>query len=209
MSSGVDNVSVTHCTMVNPIQGVTSWAGSYWEISHNVITDLRTALLSSNSNAGAGGVGIIIGARTDAQVSSNNVLSHNTISGTFHVVPCEDGNHVGAGISLFGDLLLSEDGTIANNRVVKNKISLVSDCVLPFVPAHGIALDQNGPGAIIDNAIGFNDLRGTVSQNEQCEVFQIYLSPLGLDNPMNDISRNLGNNRGHGLHPSVFGPGGN
>ncbi len=53
----------------------------------------------------------------------------------------------------------------------------------------------------MNNAIGFNDLRGTVSQ--------IALSPTGLDNPVSDISRNLGNNCGQGLHPSVFGPGGN
>ncbi len=52
---------------------------------------------------------------------------------------------------------------------------------------------------IFDNAIGFNDFRGT--------ALQIYLTPEELEDH-NDISRNLGNNRGHGPHPSVFGPGG-
>jgi hypothetical protein len=52
---------------------------------------------------------------------------------------------------------------------------------------------------IFDNAIGFNDFRGM--------ELQIYLTPEDLGN-YNDISRNLGDNRGHGLHPSVFGPGG-
>ena len=52
---------------------------------------------------------------------------------------------------------------------------------------------------IHDNAIGFNDFRGM--------ELQIYLTPEELGD-CNDISRNLGDNRGHGLHPSLFGPGG-
>jgi hypothetical protein len=51
-----------------------------------------------------------------------------------------------------------------------------------------------------DNSIGFNDWRDT--------AIQIALTPENLDE-YNDISRNLGNNRGHGAHPSLFGPGGN
>jgi len=47
--------------------------------------------------------------------------------------------------------------------------------------------------------IGFNDFRGT--------ALQITLTPEELDNH-NDISRNLGDNRGHGLHPSLFSPDG-
>jgi hypothetical protein len=53
---------------------------------------------------------------------------------------------------------------------------------------------------VFDNVIGFNDLRGT--------VIQIAFTPVELDT-VNKISRNLGDNRGHGLHPSAFGPGGN
>jgi hypothetical protein len=188
-----DDVSVTHCTMDSPVQGVTSWAGSYWEISHNVITDLRS------TNGGA--FGIVI-ADQFGKTASNNVLSHNTISGTFHVTPYEDGNHVGAGIALFADSDITE-ALVTNNRVVKNKISLVSNCVIPFVPAHGIALDENSLGAIVDNAIGVNDPRGTVFS-------QIILDPGELGNS-NNIDRNLGDNRApsNGLHPNVFGPGGN
>lgn len=60
------------------------------------------------------------------------------------------------------------------------------------------APDDPYVNVVFDNAIGFNDLRGTVTQ--------IALTPDNLDES-NAISRNLGNNRGHGLHPSVFGPG--
>jgi hypothetical protein len=52
-----------------------------------------------------------------------------------------------------------------------------------------------GPLTIFDNSIGFNDFRGT--------TIQIALTPINLDE-YNDISRNLGDNRGQGLHPSVF-----
>jgi len=49
-------------------------------------------------------------------------------------------------------------------------------------------------------AVGFNDFRGT--------LLQIDLTPDNLD-AYNDFSKNFGDNRGHGLHPSTFGPGGN
>ena len=54
-------------------------------------------------------------------------------------------------------------------------------------------------GVVKGNSIGFNDFRGTVSQ--------ILVSPPELEDD-NEIDRNLGDNRGHGLHPSTFGPGG-
>jgi hypothetical protein len=60
---------------------------------------------------------------------------------------------------------------------------------------------RNDPNQVViqNNAIGFNDFRGT--------TIQIALTPSNLDE-VNSLSRNLGANRGHGLHPSGFGPGG-
>jgi hypothetical protein len=72
-SRGADNVTVTQCTMVNPIQGVTNWAGNGWEISHNVITDLRSA--------NGGGIAIIVADHLGGTVT-DNIVSHNKISGT-------------------------------------------------------------------------------------------------------------------------------
>ena len=93
---------------------------------------------------------------------------------------------------------------ISQNRVVKNKVSMSSD-TSGVVDIVAIELtdtrdDPELDPVIFDNSIGFNDLRGTATQ--------IDLTPEELDE-CNDISRNLGENRGHGLHPSVFGPGGN
>ncbi|MCK7483384.1 MAG: hypothetical protein M0C28_44860 [Candidatus Moduliflexus flocculans] len=48
---------------------------------------------------------------------------------------------------------------------------------------------------VFDNAIGFNDFRGSPNQ--------IALTPWDLD-AYNSISRNPGETRGHGLHPKVF-----
>ena len=95
---------------------------------------------------------------------------------------------------------------LAYNRVVKNKVTLLSDTP-GTVDVVAIELTDTrddvtaSPYPVIyNNALGFNDLRGT--------ALQIALTPLDLENH-NNISRNLGENRGHGLHPSVFGPGGN
>ena len=53
MSRGANGVTVTHCQMSNPIQGISNWNGSAWTISHNQIRDLQAA--------NGGGIGILIG----------------------------------------------------------------------------------------------------------------------------------------------------
>ena len=203
-SRGADDVTVTQCTMVNPIQGITNWGGNAWEISHNVITDLRSA--------NGGGIGILVGVPRVLQGTvSDNIVSHNKISGILHVSSCDAGGYSGTGIVLFADFRYGALGPkeVMKTRVVKNKISLVSDNP-DVVDVVAIELTEHGtieagwpatppdPHAIYDNVVGFNDLRDT--------EWQIALSPENLDE-INDISRNLGDNRGHGLHPSVFGAG--
>jgi len=203
-SRGASNVTVTQCSMTNPIQGVSNWSGSEWEISHNVITDLRTA--------NGGGIGIIIAERLGGTVS-DNVVSHNKIAGTLHVWEFDGGGYAGSGIVLFADFRSGQPGavSITGNRVVKNKVSLVSDTPA-VVEVVAFELTEHGdiaagwpalppdPSVICSNVIGFNDWRGT--------AMQVAYSPEDLES-CNDISRNLGDNRGHGLQPSVFGPGGN
>jgi len=198
-SRGANNVTVEHCTLLNPIQGISNWVGSRWQISHNEIIDLRTA--------GGGGIGILIADWTAIPEGVNdNLVSHNKITGTLHVYPGDGGGYNGSGIVLYADFRWNAPGAeeIADNRVVKNKISLTSDNPgLVDVVAIELTDSRDDPSyscVIFDNAIGFNDLRGT--------ELQIVLTPEKLGD-CNDISRNLGDNRGHGLHPSVFGPGGN
>jgi hypothetical protein len=195
--AAVDDVTVTHCRFNNAIQAVSNWRGSGWEISHNTITDLRTRC--------GGGIGILV-ADFSGGVVTDNVVSHNTVSGTLHVSQGDCGGYQGSGVVLYADFRGGGAGAyeIKDNRVVKNKVSLVSDNPsLVDVVAFELTDTRNdatkGCKVIHDNAIGFNDFRGTASQ--------IALTPGNLDT-CNDISRNLGNNRGHGLHPSLFGPGG-
>jgi hypothetical protein len=57
--------------------------------------------------------------------------------------------------------------------------------------------DNPSSPVITSNKVMFNELRNT--------ALQIDLSPDNLDQ-CNAISRNLGENRGHGLHPNVFAP---
>jgi len=198
--AAVNNVIVTHCRFDNAIQAVSNWRGSGWEISHNTITDLRTR--------NGGGIGILIADYAGGTVS-DNVVAHNKISGTLHVHPNDGGGYNGSGIVLYADFRWGWAGAeeISYNRVVKNKVSLVSDNPI-VVDVAAFELTESyypnshpGLGSIVitDNSIGFNDFRGT--------ALQIALTPGELET-YNDISRNLGDNRGHGLHPSVFGPGG-
>lgn len=193
--AAVNNVTVEHCTFINTVQGISNWRGSGWTISHNTITDLRTRC--------GGGIAILIGDfyATAAGVN-NNVVSHNKISGTLHVAPGDCGGYNGTGIVLYADFRWGSPGAkeIANNYIVRNNIALASDnpSVVDVAAVELTDTRDNSQYCVIhDNAIGFNDFRGT--------ALQIALTPTSLAN-CNEISRNLGNNRGHGLHPSTFKP---
>jgi hypothetical protein len=208
-AAAVDNITIDHCTFTNAVQAISNWGGSGWQISHNVISDLRTSF--------GGGTGIMIADYTGG-IITGNVISHNKISGTLHVDPHDSGGYTSSGIMLFADFRWYGAGAerMSDNRVVKNKVGLVLDD--PRQPGTGDPIDLvalqliqlGGPPpkyppapawpVIFDNSIGFNDWRRTDSQ--------VAYTPDTLEQE-NDISRNLGDNRGKGLHPSVFGPGGN
>jgi len=190
--AAVNDVTVDHCAFKNAIQAVSNWRGSGWVISHNDITDLRTR--------DGGGIGILIGDYAGGVVH-DNLVSHNKILGTLHVSSTDGGGYSGTGIVLYADFRWGAAGAsaIQNNRVVKNKIGLASDNPsLVEVVAIELTDTRDDPliiPVLFDNAIGFNDLRET--------LLQISLSPLNLDQ-YNAISKNLGENRGHGLHPKAF-----
>jgi len=196
--AAVDNVTVDHCTFNNTIQAVSNWCGNSWQISHNVINDLRTR--------NGGGIGIMIADFSGGTVS-DNVVSHNKIYGILHVDPEDGGGYCGTGIVIYADFRWGRLGAeaISFNRVVKNKVNLVSDTPdVVDVWACELSDTRDDPAAdpfpvIFDNAIGFNDFRGSTNQ--------IALTPVELED-YNLISRNLGDDRGHGLHPGAFGPGG-
>ena len=193
---GAHDVTIEHNVMVNSLQAITNWGGSGWLIQHNKIEDLLAL--------GGGGAGIVIADSSGGTVKEN-VVSHNEITGVLHVTDRDCGGDNGSGILLFANFSGGGAGALAmtDNRVVKNKVRLVSDdpsCV--DVAAIELALAWDNTGAepfpvIFDNVIAFNDLRGT--------VLEFALTPVELWDE-NDISRNLGDNRGHGPHPSVFGP---
>ena len=188
---GVNNVTVSHNRFLNANQAVTNWGGSGWDISHNEIVDLQTDC--------GGGIGILIG---DWQATPSgvvdNLVAHNRISGTLYVAPGDCGDYAGAGIVIYADFRWGAPGAVAlaYNRVTKNRVAIVSDNPgLVDINAFEMTDTRHVPGVVFENAVGFNDFRGTASQ--------IDLSPPELAG-VNLLSRNLGENRGHGLHPSVF-----
>ncbi len=195
--AAVDDVTVDHCTFLGAVQGISNWRGSGWTISHNDIIDLKTR--------NGGGIGILI-ADYKGGVVQDNVVSHNKISGTLYAggwyddPTKENGGYNGSGIVIYADFRWGWAGAseIKNNKVVHNKVSLTSDTPsLVNVAAFELTDTRNDSdlNVIFDNAISFNDFRST--------EIQIDLTPENLDN-FNIISRNLGDNRGHGKHPSLF-----
>lgn len=188
----VDDVTIAHNTLVNPVQGITNWLGSRWTITQNDVVDLRTRC--------GGGIAILVGDYSGSVVS-DNVVSHNRISGTIHVSPTDCGGYSATGIVMYADFRWGAAGSlsITNNQIIGNDVSLVSDtpAVVDVVAIELSEAEDPDPltHVIHGNAVGFNDLRGT--------ELQIALTPADADT-VNDISRNLGENRGHGLHPSAF-----
>jgi hypothetical protein len=196
----VDDVTVTQNTFLDNVQAVSNWRGNGWEISHNKIEDLHTRC--------GGGIGILVGDFSGGTVS-DNVVSHNTITGNITFPPPDCGGYSGTGIVLYADFRWGALGAtaISYNRVVKNKIAVVLNNLSAATDVGAIAFELTDTrdnsslaDVIVNNAIRFNDFRGSTTQ--------IALTPSDLDE-VNDLSRNFGDNRGHGLHPSLFGPGGN
>lgn len=191
----VHHVTVAHNTIENPIQGISNWLGSGWEITQNDIVDLRSRC--------GGGIGILVGEYLAGTVT-DNVVSHNRISGTLHVSPTDCGGYTGTGIVVYADYRFGRAGAshVAYNQIVKNTIDLVSDTPSVVDVVAMELTEANDPNplqhVVHDNGIGFNDFRGT--------ALQLALSPPALDVPTNAISRNLGQNRGHGLPPAAFDP---
>ncbi len=209
-SRDTDDVTVDHCTFTSPMQGITNWNGSGWNISHNVVNGLVTD--------SGGGIGIFVGTLGIAGTADDNLVAHNKITGQV-VVPQEeiDRYNEGApspeagysvpGICLYSDGRRDPAGPMSGNRILKNKVSLSSNNPRNH-PAVGIELtdyaliDETPPADLTDNKVGFNDVRGVSGENS----VPISLNPAGVAGN-NKISRNLGddtNNRGHGLHPRVF-----
>src|SRR3989344_2051377 len=118
--NAANEVTVTQCSFNGTIQAISNWRGSGWEITHNVITNLRTRC--------GGGIGILVGDYTGGIVT-DNVISHNKISGTLNVSGGDCGGYNGSGIVLFADFRWGAGGaeSIEFNRVVKNNIALTSN----------------------------------------------------------------------------------
>jgi hypothetical protein len=194
--AAIDSITISQCTFQNPVQAISNWSGCDWLIEHNLVEGLRCR--------NGGGIGILIGDRSGGSVTGN-VIAHNTLRGVLTVPATDGGGYNGSGIVLYADFRYGWPGTeeISGNRVVHNLVALVSDTPeVVDVAAFELTDARDDPDlalVIFSNAIGFNDFRGT--------GLQIVLTPEELSS-VNEISRNLGENRGHGAHPAVFGTGG-
>ena len=183
-SRGANDVSVTRNTMFMPNQGVTNWAngplwGKNWDITHNVILDLRTSC--------GGGIGILIGDYAGGTVTGN-LIAHNEVRGRVRVPSDDCGGYAAPGIVLFADWRYPGDtgARITGNRVTKNRVS-ISSTRRALVPVSGVELSdtRNDPDEldIKDNEVVYNDLRGL--------HVPVALTPDELAPPVNRIEKNL------------------
>jgi len=196
-----EGIVVDHCTFRNAIQAISNWSGNGWQIRHNIISDLRTRC--------GGGIGILIADRTGGTVEGN-IVEHNKIEGTLYVDPSDCGGYDGSGIVLYADFRWGRMGatSIKDNFVLHNSASVVSndkdvvDIVAMELTDSRDGNEQEACAVIYDNAVGFNDWRGTTNTE--------MLTPGDLAN-CNFISRNIfsrtSGRGGHGvLHPSQLMP---
>ncbi|MHC4203751.1 MAG: right-handed parallel beta-helix repeat-containing protein [Planctomycetota bacterium] len=212
-SRDTDDVTIDHCTMSSPVQGITNWNGNGWNISHNVINGLRTD--------SGGGIGIFVGTRDyEGATANNNLIAHNKVTGQVVVPqdeidrynelePYPEAGYTVAGIDLYSDRRSGPAGPITGNSILKNKVAISSNNPRNH-PADGIGLtdfglNQEPPVAdIVNNKVGFNDVRGVTGTSST--PISLWPDPVAVaDN--NVISRNLGddaNNRGGGAHPQAL-----
>ena len=192
----VDDIEVNHNYFYSPIQAVSNWMGSGWNIHHNDIENLRTR--------NGGGIGIMLADFMGGVVENNNV-SHNNIFGTLTQAASEQGGYNGSGIVLYADFRWNREGTdkIKNNTVVHNKVSIEDQAssvnMVAFELTEARDLPIGWEPLIFDNTIKFNDFLGT--------DIEFAFSPYEL-NLVNDYSRNKGTTSGHtrGVNNTPFGP---
>ncbi len=160
-SRGASNVTITHCTMTGSIQGISNWHGDGWRISYNTFNGLATAC--------GGGIGIFIGCCYGG-TASNNMVTHNSITGQIAVPGDDCGGYNGSGICLMSDRRWgAAGGELAENCILLNRVALSSSNP-GLVESVGIeltdmglelnTLDNGTAPDLTGNSVAFNNLRG-------------------------------------------------
>ena len=213
----VNDVTVEHNVMINPVQGITNWGGSRWVIRYNVITGLWGV-------PEGGGIGILVGgaltgpvptsggALTGPVPTRDNLVAFNKITGDFN----GQLGHSFAGICLY-----TKRGEITGNKVVHNDVLITGSytyaIVMAFLPSEAATPLGIYPEEVLnDNKIGFNDLRGSnfgigyiLKKPDDELVYQLVSvdEARELMEGCNLISRNLGDNRAYdGIPACEFRP---
>jgi len=205
----VNDVTVEHNVMINPVQGITNWGGSRWVIRYNVITGLWGVI-------GGGGIGILVGGALYDPVNParDNLAAFNKITADFP----EQFDHSCAGICLY-----TKKGEITGNKVVHNDVLITGNdtyaIVMAFLPSKVATPLGIYPEEVLnDNKIGFNDLRGSdfgigyILESPDTDNNTGYLpvpaeEARDLMEKHNSISRNLGDNRAYdGIPACEFRP---
>jgi hypothetical protein len=183
-SGSTDNVTVEHNVMVGSLQAISNWNGSGWTIQHNKIDDLWCTPFD-------GGIGIVIGGSNNRS-AIQNVVQYNIIETDYCVLPPQFEAPATYGIVLYSVETGSE---IKGNLILHNHSQVIGT---PGIEINGIGFGIFvGSGSLEEvtgNTIAFNDFRGS--------SLEMSFDPVETED-CNTISRNLGQNRGHGEIPAV------
>lgn len=193
-----NDVTIEHNTIYDALQGITVWQGNNWVIKHNVIEGLW--------HDHGGGIGMMIGTLYPGGLATGNLIANNKITASFTDTE-PDGKprtYSCGGISLLADERWGYTADeLSDNKIVHNKVTITGPDTSAISLEHLIypltVPDPDRAKQLIhDNLVGFNDFRGS--------VIGLFLYPGELDE-VNDISRNLGENRAYdGLPASDFKP---
>ena len=131
----------------------------------------------------------------DGTPADNNIVSFNKVRAN---ITHDTGNYSVAGICLMCDARYNfPGGPVRYNTIIHNTSRVI--CWWTDGTPLGVGLeltdlllDEGGALTVYDNRIGFNDFRKS--------SIEIALNPPEVGD-YNVISRNLGKNRGQGLHP--------
>ncbi len=161
---GSDNITVANNTIDHPIQGITNWEGSNWQVTDNVIQN------GVHFNGG-GGIGILIA--STSKVTQNNVVSGNKVSGAFTYDKTKDlGDNAGAGIALVANGANKKASpSVTGCLVQENSVAITSQAVGTLTTAYGIMLNEILPkketsapkGWVKGNTIAGNILTGSTA----------------------------------------------
>lgn len=165
-SRGANDVIVDSLTVNKPVQGITNWGGSNWQITNNVLNETEAA--------GGGGIAILVGARPPTcPIAQGNLVEDNIMT---PAATAPDFTCPAIAVSLdvrgssYGQMTGSED--VSYNRIVRNDITGTGSAseVGIEVGVIGVSEDANKIAATL-GLVHDNTVRGNIIDSTDWGIY--------------------------------------